>query len=93
MLTPAQIRMARAALGWSTVKLAREAGITANTVTRVENGGNATIETLSKIKSAFEQAGVVWVPENGGAAGVRPPRIDPVLHNSSQSDSSVSSKR
>ena len=37
---------------------------------KFENGGNVTIDTLAKIKAAFERAGIVWVPENGGAAGV-----------------------
>jgi transcriptional regulator with XRE-family HTH domain len=73
-LTPEQVRMARAALTWSTVELAREAEINPNTVTKFENGGNVTIDTLAKIKAAFERAGIMWVPENGGAAGVRPPR-------------------
>ena len=73
-LTPEQVRMARAALKWNTGELAREADINPNTVTKFENGGNVTIDTLAKIKAAFERAGIVWVPENGGAAGVRPPR-------------------
>lgn len=74
MLTRKQVRMARAALEWTTTDLAREAGITANTVTRFETGGNVTVETVTKIKAAFDRAGVTWVPENGGPAGVRPPR-------------------
>jgi transcriptional regulator with XRE-family HTH domain len=74
MLTPAQVRMARAALEWTIEELARRAGLTAKTIHHYERGGNATIDTLTKIKAAFDAAGVVWVPENGGAAGVRPPR-------------------
>jgi len=35
---------------------------------------NVTVETLLKLKAAFEEAGVTWVPENGGPAGTRPPR-------------------
>jgi hypothetical protein len=27
------------------------------------------------MKAAFERAGITWVPENGGPAGVRPPRL------------------
>lgn len=74
MLTPEQVRMARAAVDWTVEELARQAGITAKTVHNYEHGGNATIDTLSKIKAAFDKAGVTWVPENGGPAGVRPPR-------------------
>jgi transcriptional regulator with XRE-family HTH domain len=73
-LTTEQVKMARAALGWTTVELGRQASVNPNTVTKFENGGNVTIDTLAKIKAAFDRAGIVWVPENGGAAGVRPPR-------------------
>lgn len=74
MLTREQVRMARAALQWTVDELARQAGVNPRTVLRYEHGENATIETLMKIKSAFESAGIVWVPENGGPAGVRPPK-------------------
>ena len=42
------------------------------TVTRFENGhtGGAA-ETLAAIRRALEVAGVVFIPENGGGAGVR----------------------
>lgn len=74
MLTRDQVRMARTALRWTIKDLAEHSGITPQTVTRFENGANATLDTLMKIKTAFERAGVTWVPENGGPAGVRPPR-------------------
>ena len=74
MLTPAQVRMARAALQWTVEELAQQAGITAKTVHRYEHGENVTVETLLKLKDAFERAGITWVPENGGPASVRPPR-------------------
>lgn len=66
--------MARAALQWSTEELARHSGVTSRTIQRYEAGENATIETLTKIKKAFDKTGVTWVPENGGPATVRPPR-------------------
>lgn len=71
MITLEQARMARAALGWTTVELARHADVNANTVTKFENGGNVTIETIAKLKAAFDKAGILWVPENGGGEGVR----------------------
>ena len=74
MVTRVQAKMARVALGWGVRDLAREAGITPPTVTKFENGGNVTLETVEKIQRALEQAGITWVPENGGPAGVRPPR-------------------
>lgn len=50
------------------------AGMTTRTVLRCEHGEYVTVETLLKLKAAFEEAGVTWVPENGGPAGTRPPR-------------------
>ena len=71
MLTREQVKMARAALGWGIRDLAQKAGIAANTVTRFENGGDALNETLAKIKLAFEEGGLSFIPENGGGDGVR----------------------
>ena len=74
MLTRDQVKMARAVLGWGIRDLARQAGVTANTVTRYENGGNATLDTLEKLRRALGGAGITFVPENGGPATIRPPR-------------------
>jgi transcriptional regulator with XRE-family HTH domain len=71
MLTRKQVKMARAALNWSVRDLAAQAGVTANTISRYENGSDALTETLLKIRRAFEQHGVIFIPENGGGAGVR----------------------
>lgn len=70
-MNPAQMRMARAALGWGVRELAERASITANTVTRIENGSDAKRSTLEAIQSTFEAAGIEFIPENGGGAGVR----------------------
>lgn len=74
MVNRVQVKMARVALGWGVRDLAREAGLTPPTITKFETGGNVTIETVEKIQRALERAGITWVPENGGPAGVRPPR-------------------
>lgn len=63
--------MARAALGWSVRDLGERAGVTANTISRYENGSDALTETLLKLRRVFEGAGVIFIPENGGGAGVR----------------------
>ena len=55
MVTREQVRMARAALGWSVRELAAKAGLTANTVSRYENGADALGETLAKIRRALEE--------------------------------------
>ena len=39
-----QLKMARAAIGWGVRELAEKAGVTANTVTRIESG--AECETI-----------------------------------------------
>lgn len=70
-MDPAQMRMARAALGWGVRELAEKAGITANTVTRIENGADSKQSTITAIRSAFEAAGIEFIPENGGGAGIR----------------------
>jgi transcriptional regulator with XRE-family HTH domain len=63
--------MARAALDWSTTDLARAANVGVNTVNRFETGRDARIKTVEKLRSAMEAAGVAFIAENGGGAGVR----------------------
>lgn len=70
-MTPVQMRMARAAVGWGVRELAEKAGVTANTVTRIENGSDAKQSTITALRAALEAAGVEFIPENGGGAGVR----------------------
>ena len=70
-MAPVQIRMARAAVGWGVRELAEKAGVTASTVTRIENGSDARQSTIAAIRAAFEAAGVVFIADNGGGPGVR----------------------
>ena len=67
----AQIRMARAALQWGVRDLAAKSGITANTITRIENGSDAKASTLDALRRALQEGGVIFIEENGGGAGVR----------------------
>jgi transcriptional regulator with XRE-family HTH domain len=72
MISPAQCRMARAALELGVRDLAELAGVSAMTVTRFENGHSQGYpETLSKLQGALENAGVIFVEENGEGPGVR----------------------
>jgi transcriptional regulator with XRE-family HTH domain len=64
-----QLRMARAALGWGVRELAEKAGVTANTVTRIENGADAKQSTMDALQRALEAAGVEFT--NGEQPGVR----------------------
>jgi transcriptional regulator with XRE-family HTH domain len=63
--------MARAALNWSTTDLARAADVGPATVNRFETGQDARISTVEKLRAALEAAGVVFIAQNGGGAGVR----------------------
>src|SRR3954447_18496052 len=66
-----QLRMARAAVGWGVRDLAKEAGVTANTVTRIENGADAKQSTMDALQRALEGAGIEFIYENGAGPGVR----------------------
>lgn len=69
-LTVEQIRMAKAALGWSNPMLAEKTGLHRNTINRAENG-EAKRATLELLRHVFEAAGLEFIPENGGGAGIR----------------------
>ena len=72
MLTPIQIRMARAALGWGVRDLAKKAGLAPNTVSRFENGFGARVETLALIERAFDKEGVIFLAADAvSGPGVR----------------------
>ena len=71
MISREQVRMARAALGWGVRDLSARAGVTANTVSRYENGADARGNTLLRIQRALEAGGIVFIDENGGGPGVR----------------------
>jgi transcriptional regulator with XRE-family HTH domain len=71
MFNRIQVKMARAALGWSVRELAAKAEIAANTVSRYENGADAYGDTLLKMQRVFEDAGTEFIDENGGGPGVR----------------------
>lgn len=64
-----QLRMARAAVGWGVRELAAKAGVTANTVTRIENGADAKQSTIEALKRALEAVGIEFT--NGERPGVR----------------------
>ena len=67
-MTPTQLRMARAGVGWGVRELAAKAGVTANTVTRIENGADAKQSTMEKLQRALEAAGIEFT--NGDQPGV-----------------------
>ncbi|MEY8841942.1 helix-turn-helix domain-containing protein, partial [Cribrihabitans sp. XS_ASV171] len=72
MTTPDQLRAARAILGLSQSDVASLTGKTTKTIRRAETEAGAVAEnTIASIRAALESAGVEFIPENGGGAGVR----------------------
>jgi transcriptional regulator with XRE-family HTH domain len=63
--------MARTALGWGVRDLAAAAKVGVDTVTRFERGDTLKERTVEAIRHTLEAAGVEFIPENGGGAGVR----------------------
>jgi predicted transcriptional regulator len=70
-MMPVQCKMARVALGWGTRDLAKSAGVSPDTVARLERGEQLRLSTVNVIQAAFEKAGIEFIPENGGGVGVR----------------------
>lgn len=73
MILPAQIRMARAALGISVRALGERAGVADSTIHRFEaNKGGMQTGTLDRIQAALEADGVVFLSADAsGGPGVR----------------------
>ena len=66
-----QCKMARVALGVAVRDLAEMAKVSPDTIARLERGEPLRERTVDAIRSALETAGVEFIPENGGGAGVR----------------------
>ena len=71
-VTSVQVRMARAALNWTVRDLAEATGLHRNTISNLETGRYAgDAATLANIEDVLTRAGVKFIEENGGGAGVR----------------------
>lgn len=66
-----QCKMARAALGLGVRDLAALADVAQATVSRLERGEELKHSTVESIQKALESAGIEFIAENGGGAGVR----------------------
>lgn len=75
MISIEQIRAARGLLGWSQSQLAEAAGKSLPTIKRLERedgeGPAVSDDVRDAVQAALEKAGVEFIPENGGGAGVR----------------------
>ena len=70
----AQLNAARGLIGLKQSQLAEISGVALSTIRRMESSevrlrGNA--ESIWKVQRALEDAGVVFIDENGGGPGVR----------------------
>lgn len=66
-----QCKMARAALGLGVRELASLASVSPDTVARFERGEELKSRTVDAIRASLENAGVIFVAENGDGPGVR----------------------
>src|SRR5262245_50855715 len=71
LMNSTKLRMDRNTDARGVRELAEKAGVTPNTVTRIENGADAKQSTINKLRSTLEAAGVEFIDENGGGPGVR----------------------
>lgn len=73
-MTAEQLRAARSLIRWQQSDLAAASGVSIPTIKRLEAmDGELTghTSTIRSLRSALEAAGVQFIPENGGGAGVR----------------------
>jgi transcriptional regulator with XRE-family HTH domain len=72
MMTPPQSRAARALLGWSQEELAAAAHVSVGTIRNFESGKSVPMyNTLAGMQRALEDAGILFITENGDGPGVR----------------------
>ena len=69
LVTSAQLRMARAGLGWTVRTVATRAEVPRIAVMHIERGGTGEPRAIRAIVEAFEAAGVEFT--NGDAPGVK----------------------
>lgn len=78
MISPAQMKAARALAGWDQRQLAESAGVSLPTIQRMETSDDTVrgnVDTLVKVIEALDRAGVVLVAagavSDSGGRGVR----------------------
>lgn len=63
--------MARVALGLGVRELAETAKVSPDTIARLERGESLKERTVEAVRRALEEAGVIFIAENGDGPGVR----------------------
>ncbi|MBY3175630.1 helix-turn-helix transcriptional regulator [Rhizobium leguminosarum] len=71
-ITVGQCRAARGLIGWSQAKLSEASRVSPATVANFESGKRVPIaNNLAAIRSALQDAGIIFIDENGEGPGVR----------------------
>ena len=72
-MTKGLCKAARVLLEWSVKDLAEVSGLSLDTLRSFESGRTRRLsrENEAQAISTFEKAGIEFIPENGGGAGVR----------------------
>lgn len=71
MITAEQCRAARALLNWTQDELAKQVSVSSVSIRAFEKGGEMRDSNRKLLQLTLEAAGVQFIPENGGGAGVR----------------------
>lgn len=74
LITPEQIRAARAMLKWRAADLAEKAGLSLASIQRMERDegvAHASAKNVEAVRKTLDEAGIEFIPENGGGLGVR----------------------
>jgi predicted transcriptional regulator len=69
-----QVKAARSLLDWSQSDLVKASGVSEPTIKRLEAGTGdlgGRADTIERIVTALEAAGVIFIPGNGEGPGVR----------------------
>lgn len=75
LITPQQMRMARAGLAWTLIDLAKRAEVNPNTLSRYERGQDTMASILRRVEIVLREAGVTF-NEDGKTATVQVPVIE-----------------
>ena len=74
LITPEQIRAARALLKWRASDLAQHAELSLASIQRMEQDqgtDRASAKNVEAVRKTLDDAGVEFIPENGAGVGVR----------------------
>ncbi len=74
MISAEQLRAARGLLGWNQSRLAQASNLALSTIKRMERPrglARGISENVMNVQRALEDAGIIFIDENGGGPGVR----------------------